>query len=149
MKKFIVSMIVFLAVGMVIAVSESEKQGDSKGDTPAVRQQQPGRPGQGQAGRSRGPVDHQQRYQQMLSRREDVHKKSIAELEAIKKIAEEEGATRTVEAIQKMIDKKNTDYQQAIERFERARKERMQRTRRQVEKDSVNKPVNDNTTEQE
>ena len=70
------------------------------------------------------------------------HKQAVAELEAIKKIAEEEDATRTTEALQKMIDKKNADFKQSMERFESQRSERLkQLQQRMVETPSRTKPA--------
>lgn len=70
----------------------------------------------------------------------EVHKKAIDELEEIKKIAGEENATRTVEAIQKMIDKNNAEYQKNIEQFTRQQKERAERIRRRTHKSEPKVP---------
>jgi len=86
----------------------------------------------------RGPVDPQQRYQQMLSKRAEIHKQGIDELEEIKKIAQEEGAARTVEAIQKMIDKKNAEYKKSIQGFTRMQRERADQIRQRTGKPVLN-----------
>lgn len=102
-------------------VKKSEKQNAAppgKGELKRPeRSSLAGRPG-------RGSVNPQERYQQMLSRRAEIHKQAIDELEEIKKIAQEEGATRTVEALQKMIDKKNAEYKKGIEEFTRMQRQR-------------------------
>lgn len=111
---------------LVMAEASSDKEAGQKAkkaDAPAVRQRQEGGP-QLSPGRRSDPTNRQQAYQEMLERRGAQHKEAVAELEAIKKIAEEEGATRTVEALQKMIDKKNDAFKQSMERFESQRRER-------------------------
>ena len=86
--------------------------------------------------------NRQQAYQERLAGQMASHKQAVAELEAIKKIAEEEGATRTTEALQKMIDKKNADFKQSMERFESQRSERLkQLQQRMVETPSRTKPA--------
>jgi hypothetical protein len=88
-----------------------------------------------------GPVDRQDRYRQMLARRGEIHQQAIDELLEIKKIAEEEGATRTVEAIQKIIDKKNAEYKEGVEQFTRQQRERAEQIRQRGEKSGVKEPV--------
>lgn len=60
------------------------------------------------------------------------HKEALAELETIKKIAEEEGAPRTVEAIQKMIDTKDNEFKQKLEQFERQRTTRLEQLQQRL-----------------
>ena len=86
----------------------------------------------------RGPVDMQQRYQQMLTQRAEIHKQAIDELEEIKKIAQEEGATRTVEALQKMIDNKNAEHKKSIQNFTRMQRERADQIRQRTGKPVLN-----------
>lgn len=66
-------------------------------------------------------------YQDMLAKQGEKHRAAMKELEDIKKIAEEEDATKTVEAIQALIDKKTAEYQVSVKKFEKARKERTER----------------------
>jgi hypothetical protein len=65
----------------------------------------------------------------MIARRNEQHRKEMAEFEAIKKIAEEEGAKRTVEALQKLIDKKNEEFIKSVEQMEKFRKNRQDQIR--------------------
>ncbi|MBM4104047.1 MAG: hypothetical protein FJ263_08345 [Planctomycetes bacterium] len=74
-----------------------------------------------------GPGGMQQAYEEFTKKREEEHKKAVAELEEIRKIAESEKATKTVEALQKMIDKKNADFKKATEESENKRAEMQQR----------------------
>lgn len=74
-------------------------------------------------------ADRQQAYREMADRRSQVHQAAIKELEDIKKIAEEEGATQTVAALQKLIDQKNEEYKKGVEQFEKVRRERAERIR--------------------
>ena len=55
-----------------------------------------------------------QMYQQRLSRQSELHQAEVGKLTAILKIAEEENATRTAEAIQKLIDQKNAEYKETL-----------------------------------
>ena len=79
---------------------------------------------------SLGPLDPQQRRLEMLKRQAEVHKQAIGELEEIKKIAQEEDAVRTVEAIQKMIDKKNEEHKKRIESLNRTQQDRAEQIRK-------------------
>ncbi|MDH4203151.1 MAG: hypothetical protein OEV87_09680 [Phycisphaerae bacterium] len=137
MKKLVtLLMVAGLLIGLAIATEEGDKEAKkSEKQNPApVIKGESGRPGrQSLAGRpGRGSVNRQERYQQMLSQRAEIHKQAIDELEEIKKIAQEEGATRTVEAIQKMIDKKNTAYKEGIEKFTRMQRERAEQIRQRT-----------------
>ena len=139
MKKLVtLLMVAGLLIGLAIATEEGEqevKESVKQNPAPVIKGEMK-RPGsQSLAGRpGRGSVNPQERYQQMLSRRAEIHKQAIDELEEIKKIAEEEGATRTVEAIQKMIEKKNTVYKEGIEKFTRMQRERAEQIRQRTGK---------------
>ena len=115
---------VCLISAVVLAEASGDKKADPKGpDTSVSRQRPEGAPPV--SPRRRGdPRNRQQAYQEMLEKRGAIHKEAVAELEAIKKIAEEEGAKRTVEALQMMIDKKNAEFKQRMEQFETQRRER-------------------------
>jgi len=92
--------------------------------------------------RQRTSMDRRQAYQERLAKQMAGHRQALAELEAIKKIAEDEGATRTVEAIQRMIDKKDAKFKQKMEQFEHQRHERSKRLQqRTAEKSARKKPV--------
>ena len=79
-------------------------------------------------------VNREQMYQERVARQSEMHRASLAEMEDIKKIAEEEGATRTVEAIQQLMDKKNAEFKKGIERAERARRERATQVQERMKK---------------
>lgn len=70
-------------------------------------------------------------YQQRLSRQAELHQAEVSKLTAIKKIAEEENAARTVEAIQKLIDQKNAEYKESLASLSTQRAERTGQVRRQ------------------
>lgn len=74
-----------------------------------------------------GPGGMQQAYEEFMKKREDEHKKAIAELEEIRKIAESEKAPKTVEALQKMIDFKNAEFKKSVEEAEKKRVEMQER----------------------
>lgn len=76
--------------------------------------------------RSGTAADRELMYQDAVARRMAEHKAQITELEEIKKIAQEENASRTIEAIQKLIDKKDSQFKQSLEQFERQRRARME-----------------------
>lgn len=132
MKKLLVCIVmVFLAANFVLAADD-----DKAGKTPkqrgaaGVRERVPSA-----AGRNR--MNREQRYKQMLAKRAEVHQKQIAELDAIKKIAEEEGAKRTAEAIQKLIDKKKADYKKTAVQMEKDRRKRAEKMRGRMETPSM------------
>ena len=119
-----------LAVCLISALVMAEASGDNKADSKgkgadaSVSRQRPEGAPQVSPSRRGDPRNRQQAYQEMLEKRGAIHKEAVAELEAIKKIAEDEGAKRTVEALQKMIDKKNAEFKQRMEQFETQRRER-------------------------
>ncbi|MHC4782812.1 MAG: hypothetical protein ACYTE0_07130 [Planctomycetota bacterium] len=125
MKKAIGLVLVVCCVStLVMAETSGDKEADRKDADPAVSRQRPEGAPRVSPGRRGDPRSRQQAYQEMLEKRGAAHKKAIAELEAIKKIAEDEDAKRTVEALQKMIDKKSAEFKQRMEQFESQRRER-------------------------
>lgn len=62
-----------------------------------------------------------------VERRSQMHQQMIKELEAIKAIAQSENATKTVEAIQKLIDSRNAEFKKQTEEMEKRRAEMMER----------------------
>ncbi len=90
------------------------------------------------AARSR-TVNREQGRQERAARQSEMHRASLKELQDIKTIAEEEGATRTVEAIQKLIDKKNAEFQKGIEQAERARRERAAQVQKRMKQAEAQK----------
>ena len=115
---------VCLISAVVMAQASGDKKADPKGTDASVSRQRPEGAPQVSPRRRGDPRNRQQAYQEMLEKRGAIHKEAVAELEAIKKIAEGEGAKRTVEALQMMIDKKNAEFKQRMEQFETQRRER-------------------------
>ena len=115
---------VCLISALVMAEASGDKKADPKGADASVSRQRPEGAPQVSPSRRGDPRNRQQAYQEMLEKRGAIHKEAVAELEAIKMIAEDEGAKRTVEALQKMIDKKNAEFKQRMEQFETQRRER-------------------------
>ncbi len=150
MKKVFVGLMVVVMLTYAAAVWAADESQAKKEQTPPQPQVQgprpPREPGMGMRGRGptvQGPAGMQQAYEEMQKRREEEHKKAIAELEEIKKIAESEKATKTVEALQKMIDKKNADFKKSTEDMEKRRTERMEQVRqRQQEMTPPATPAN-------
>ena len=138
-------LVVCLISALVMAEASNEKEAGQTRKGPGVSA-----PGQRQAGgvprvspgRRGTPGNREQAYKEMLGKRMASHKNAITELEAIKKIAAEENAPRTVEAIGKMIDKKTAEFKQSMERFESQRRERSKRMQqRTAEKPARKKPA--------
>lgn len=133
MSRLIRVMIVCMMASITIAAETDIK----KKETPKTKY--PGTQMKSRA-RSRNPQQRQRFYEQTLARRAETHQKAIAELAAIKTIAEEEGATRTIAAIQKLIDQKNLEYKKSTTRFEEQRRSRAEQVQKsQAEKKPVEK----------
>jgi len=145
MKKLVtLLMVASLFAGLAFSGEEGDKEvkkSEKQNAAPVIKGEsgRPGRPSL--AGRpGRGSVNPQERYQQMLSRRAEIHKQAIDEIEEIKKIAQEEGATRTVEALQKMIDEKNAEYKKGIEEFTRMQRQRADQIQQRTGKPDLTAP---------
>ena len=85
-------------------------------------------------------------YRERMRNQEMAHKELVDELIEIKKIAEEEGASKTAEAIQKMIDKREQQYKLRIEEAQRRRlemqkriQERMKEREQRIERQAAEK----------
>jgi vacuolar-type H+-ATPase subunit I/STV1 len=122
---------------------ETPKQMPSRGPVMPMREQMRGRgPGMPGAG------GMSQAYEEFSKKRAAEHNKAIAELEEIKKIAGSEKATKTVEALQKMIDNKNIEFKKSVEAAEKQRAEMQERAQQrqqqmaaQEAENAKNKPV--------
>ncbi|MBL7215595.1 MAG: hypothetical protein ISS71_07945 [Phycisphaerae bacterium] len=127
-KKWTGLMLVLIAVaGFVFA----EAQQEEKSQDAAVRE----RMQQGtSAARERGMAGREQMYRERMAKQAEAHRAEMQELIDIKKIAEEENAAKTAEAIQALIDKKNAEYQKGVEQVERARREQAERLQKRMEK---------------
>ncbi len=114
------TLIVLIITGFVFAESQ---QGDSSREAAVRDRMQRVTP----PGRAADAAGREEMYRQRMAQQTETHRAGIKELLDIKKIAEEENATRTVEAIQNLIDKKNAEFRKNVEQVERARRERSQR----------------------
>lgn len=138
-------LVVFLACGLLVYAAES--QPDTANQKPKVvrpprpRVQDQTAPGTGE-GMTEPPVPQripgglvrpdssmspQEGYRGQVMSQEMLHMELIKELTEIKKIADEEGAVKTSEAIQKLIDKRNLEYRQSIQAREKRRLEMQKR----------------------
>jgi hypothetical protein len=79
-----------------------------------------------------GTVDREAAFRDMLAGRAQAHAEAMKELVDLKKLAEEENATKTAEAIQAMIDKKDAEYKKSVEQFERQRRERTEQLQQRL-----------------
>ena len=118
-------LMVVIAAGLVFA--EAEQGPKRRGEGPQ-RVQRPA------AARRAGSVQgREQMYRERMAKLAVEHQAAIRELLDIKKIAEEENAERTAEAIQTLIDRKNAEYQKSVEQLERTRQERTKKLERRRE----------------
>ena len=126
-KKWTGLMLALLIVtGFVFAEAE---QSESQKSEVRERIQQATPAGRGRAGGGR-----EEMYRQRMAQQAEMHRVEMQELLDIKKIAEEENAPKTAEAIQALIDKKNAAYQKGIEQLERARREREARLKERAKR---------------
>ena len=144
---------VLIALGLMLFVmsgfvTAAEKEGTAEDTKVRIRPMPAGREGQApkvnaaaearrdrltsRTGRGQSPTARNEMYREMMAKQAETHRTALKELEDIKKIAEEEGATKTAEAIQALIDKKDADYKQNIEKFEKARAERAARVEQRL-----------------
>jgi hypothetical protein len=65
--------------------------------------------------------------QGQMAQRKAMHEGSVRELEAIKKVALEENAKKTVALIQKIIDMKNAGFKASIKKYEQMRDQMRER----------------------
>ena len=111
---------IFVISGFVFAEAEKAKESEEVKKTD-VKQMNP---------RSRSMVprgsrpDRSQMLRERMQKQMEVHQAALKELADIKKIAEEEGATKTAEALQKLIDKKDAKFKENLQKFEKARRDR-------------------------
>jgi hypothetical protein len=147
MKKVLGAMVVVLLFAAVVWAADE----GTKPATDAQKAARPARPAmpreqmRGAGPNMQGPGGMQQGFETMMKQRQEEQKKAVGELEEIKKIAESEKATKTVEALQKMIDKKNEDFKKSMDEIEKRQKERMEMIqKRQAEmeaRNAANPPV--------
>lgn len=130
-------LILMLVVGAGIVFAEA-----AKADKPEVKvneqvQQEAQRrpPALNPIGRGAAMPDRQQMYRERIAKLTEAHKASLKELEDIKKIAEEEGATKTAEAIQALIDKKDAEFKEKMQQSEQRRREGALQIQEKLKKD--------------
>lgn len=143
-KASLCSIVILLLVTVLSFAAEKGKESAAAEKKPQVRQprrasqqtdaQTPARPGLG-----RGPMNPDERsqmYSRMTAQRGSSHQELIQELLELKKVAQEENATKTVAAIEALIESKNALYkqeqieqEQRREEFRKRMQERMNRQR--------------------
>lgn len=126
--------VLLAAAGILFAQEQTAPKQDVKvkESSPEIRREQP-------QPRRAGAVDIEQMYRERLAKLTEEHKASLKELEDIKKLAEEEGATKTAEALQKLIAKKDAEFGEKMKKAERMRKEnaaQMQEKMKKAESDA-------------
>jgi len=132
MKRRII--LIFAAVAVVVgaglAIGADEKKEAPKPDkgkqVEGERRGRSGRPGrpEGRAGGAEGrrPARSPRGgFNQQFEQRGKRHKAEMKQLEAIKKMAVKEKATKTAEMIQKLIDKKQTAFDEIVKQGEERR----------------------------
>ena len=139
MKRQIVLMfaVVVFVLGAGLAIGEDDKKVQPKPDKskqvkgdkrsrPAKPRRPEDRPGGAQGRRSdRTPRNPRAGFDQQLDQRGRRHKAEMKQLEAIKKMAVEENATKTADMIQKLIDKKQKAFDEVVEQGEKRREQFM------------------------
>lgn len=130
MKKLAALILVvgFVISGFVFAEAEEEQSRE----TPQVRQNGSRTSPVGRVG-MRG--DRKQMMREWMEKQRTEHEAALKELKDIKKIAEEEEAVKTAEAIQKLIDKKDAEFKKKIEQMQLARQAREKKMREGMKKD--------------
>jgi hypothetical protein len=116
-RMLVVTGIVCLAIGLAAAAEQ-----------PSAPQRMPERTSLARP----GAVDREAAFRDMLAGRAQAHAEVMKELVDLKKLAEEENATKTAEAIQAMIDKKDGEYKKSVEQFERQRRERAEQLQKRL-----------------
>lgn len=111
--------------------ADDTQKGETKGKGKNAAVERPGQ-GRGPIGepgqRGRGPAENRdEMYKEAMNRRMEGHQKEIAKLEAILKIAEDEGAAKTAAALKDLIAEKNKDVKDQMEQAEKRRTEMQQR----------------------
>lgn len=119
MKKtlFCMCVCVIAVAAVAIAAEEAKPETPKAPAAPAME-----RPVAGEG--MRGPMSRENVYKQMVARRLEIHKAEIAKIEAIVKIAEEENAPKTVEALKALIAEKDKEFQSQIQQTEQRRQDR-------------------------
>lgn len=154
-KVFVLSMVMVMTVGVLCVFAQEQKAPSDKNGAKAAEREKANRPPdvsglerRGQSHQGQGPMitrdpnmpRGQRNPDQMMKERNARNEQMLAELEEIKKIAQGEKAEKTVEALQKMIDKKKAEFAKQADEVEKNRQEIMNRIRQRRE-EGVNPPV--------
>ena len=132
---------IFVTSGFVFAKTQKvEAQKEETQKTPQVQRRDPRA---NPVSRTGSRADRSQMMRERMQKQMEMHQAALKELEDIKKIAEEEGATKTAKALQKLIDKKDTAFKERLQQFEKARRERALRLQEKTKKGKpeTEKPV--------
>lgn len=121
------------AAGIVMAADEQKSAGS--GQPPKMQM-----PPRQEMGRRDMP-NMEERLKEIQAGRAAAHQQGIDELVALKKLAEEENATKTAAAIQAMIDKKNEEYKKGVEQMERQRRQRTEQIQQRMSERQTQKPA--------
>lgn len=143
MKKMMMMLLGILVLAIAIPVWAAD---DAAGPEKGPRQMPPdemrqhirerGMPGMP----PRDPNSMRQMMQDSLERRKQEHQAMIKELEDIKEIAVSENATKTAEAIQKLIDSKEATFKKQTEEVEKRREEMKKRMEERRKEAGQNPP---------
>jgi len=122
-------LVLFVIGGFIFAETETTEQTE-KAEQSQVKQQDLST----RSVTARGVrMDRNQMMRERMKKQVEVHQAALKELEDIKKIAEEEGATKTVAALQKLIDEKDAKFKEDLQKIEKARREREKKLKEKVE----------------
>ena len=86
---------------------------------------------------ARGMMHEQQlkAVQKQIDQQRKIHEELVGELEAIKKLAAEEGASKTSERLGRLILKRNNKFAESVKKFE----EKREKIREQIKKQEQNR----------
>ena len=115
---------VIAMAAIAIAADEVKKTEAPKVPAATSGPQRPARIPAATGDAARGTMNREGMYKEMMARRMEVHRAEMAKIEAIIKIAEEEKATKTVEALKALIAEKDKEVKDQIQQTELRRQER-------------------------
>lgn len=130
------SLILFVTAGLVKADAEKSQRSDL--DVQKIQRERASKLAESRS-RGRSGQSREEMLKEMKTKRAKAHLAAMQELKDIKKLAEEEGATKTAEAIQKLIDKKDAEYKQEIQKFEQIRKQRSEQVQKRLQEREAKK----------
>ena len=110
------------------AVKKAEKQ-----DVPEVLKIDARKGMRSAEDKERQPMDPEERFKKSIENRRKAHQEEVDKLVAIKKIADEENATKTAAALQTLIDEMNAKFEKQIKDAEQQRIEMQKRSKERLE----------------